>query len=305
MQIGVDLGGSHIGVGLVDDKGKIIEKHEKDLLNKEKINIENEIQNGICDNINKILKNQNISINNIKSIGIAVPGGVIQEKNIYAVNLGLRNYNIYDILKKHYNIPIYIRNDAKCASIAEKQYGSLRQYDDAVFLTIGTGIGGSVFLNGKLLKPKDSEGFELGHMIISKEGKDCKCGKKGCFEKYASITALKNNIKEVLNINKDITGEELLKIIQKNHQNEKVQNVLNTYIQDLSTGLINLIEIFKPQAISIGGSFAYYKDIILPKLQEKLKNIPSLFEGKPPEILLAELKNDAGIIGASKLWNED
>ena len=304
MQIGIDLGGSHIGIGLVNN-GKIIQKEEKNLLIKENTNIQEEIETIIHGTIQRILQNQKIQINEIKSIGLAVPGLVTQGKIINTVNLKLKDYNLYDELKKYYDVPIHIRNDAKCAAIAEKEYGSLKQYSDCVFLTIGTGIGGAVFLDGKLLKPKKAEGFELGHMVISKQAKQCKCGQKGCFESYASITALKNDIKQELKLDTQITGEELLNILKQNLQTESIKAIIENYTQNLCIGLLNIIKIFQPEAISIGGSFSYYKDIFLEKIEKNLKENKTLFNKEVPHIILAHLKNDAGIIGAAGLKNFD
>ena len=108
-----------------------------------------------------------------------------------------------------------LRNDAKCAAMAEKVYGAMKDYKDGVFLCLGTGIGGAVFMDGKLLEPKRYSGFEMGHMVINKGGRLCSCGKKGCFEAYASIKALKTKVTETLDMDSDISGEYLREVILK------------------------------------------------------------------------------------------
>ena len=181
----------------------------------------------------------------------------------------------------------------------KKKFGSLKNYNDAVFLSIGTGIGGAVFLNGELLNPKRYSGFEVGHMVIEKDGKECNCGRKGCFECYASMKKFKEDIYKEFNL-PDIDGKNIKEFIIQNKENEKLNNLINTYIDYLATGIINLINIFEPEAVSMGGSFAYYKDILLHKLEERIIRSDELFNQESmPKIIVAELQNNAGIIGAT------
>lgn len=299
MRIGIDLGGSHIGVGLVDDFGNIIIKKEEEISIQDKLNIERKIEETIVKYINEIMLEKQIDDKEIEFIGIACPGCVNNETIVLAVNLGINNFEIVKTLNKYFTIPIYLKNDAKCAAICEKKYGSLKQYSDAIFMTIGTGIGGAVFYKDKLVVPKVNEGFEIGHMITNKNGRLCKCGKHGCFETYASITALKNDVKDALNIEKQITGKELFNYINQNIDNEKINTIIKEYVKELAIGISNLINIFAPEAISIGGSFIYYKNIFMDNLKNELKNSNLLFNSVIPDILIANTGNDAGIIGAS------
>ena len=182
MNIGIDLGGSHIAIGVVNNKGLIQEKTEKRILAKEKQNIKNTIEEYVIKNVKEFMKRYDIS-----KIGIAIPGTVNENTIIKSVNLNIENYNIVTALQKSIKIPISIRNDAKCAAIAENKYGCLKKYDRSLFLTLGTGIGGAVIINNQLLNTGDFPGCEFGHMIIEKNGRQCKCGKKGCFERYSSM----------------------------------------------------------------------------------------------------------------------
>ena len=229
---------------------------------------------------------------------MAIPGTVSDTHIIKADNLHIKDFNIVSEINKYFNIPIMLRNDAKCAAIAEKEYGGLKKYDDALFLTIGTGIGGAVYLGGKLLKPKKYEGFEIGHMVIKKDGIKCNCGRKGCFEKYASMKALKDKVQKSFE-NENLTGIEIKELLTDNKNNEKIEKIIDEYIEDLKIGIANLINIFEPQTISIGGSFVYFKDILLDKLIQKLSEKNVLFNNQePPKIIMAKLKNNAGIIGS-------
>ncbi|MGN1351418.1 MAG: ROK family protein [Clostridia bacterium] len=298
MKIGIDIGGSHVGVGLVDRAGKIILKKEKDLVAALQKKDYNEILiNTIVNLITNILDEGKIDISQIELIGIAVPGTVSDTEIIKAENLHIRNFDIVSEINKYFNIPIQLRNDAKCAAVAEKMYGSLEKYEDAVFLTIGTGIGGAVFMGDKLLKPKQYEGFEIGHMIIKKGGIKCNCGNLGCFERYASIRVLKEKISKLYK--KDISSIELKEILLNMSKNEKVQRIIEEYIDNLSIGLANLINIFEPEVISIGGSFVYYKEQLIDMITLKIKNENLLFNDRSiPKIVTAKLKNDAGIVGS-------
>lgn len=298
MKIGIDIGGSHIGIGLINSSGTIIAKEEKDLTNNgEKQEYGIRLVNNSIELITKILDEKEIDIKQVSLIGMAIPGTVSNTHIIKADNLHIKDFNIVSEINKYFNIPVSLRNDAKCAAIAEKEYGGLKKYDDALFITLGTGIGGAVFLGGKLLRTKKYEGFEIGHMVIKKDGIKCNCGRCGCFEKYASMRAFKEKVINELNAG-NLTGKQIKEILQKEEHNEKIEKILNEYTEDLSTGLANLINIFEPETISIGGSFVYFKDILLERLIKKLSEKGMLFNNQVPRIIMAKLKNDAGIIGS-------
>lgn len=295
MKIGIDLGGSHIVIGVIDDKGYIVEKIEKRLLSKDKKNIKETIENYIIKNTNELMSKYKI-----KEIGIAVPGTIRGTTILKSVNLGVSNYDIVENLKKEINLPIKIKNDAKCAAIAENKIGALKQYNRSIFLTLGTGIGGAVIIDNKLLNTGDLPGCEFGHMIIKKDGIKCNCGKNGCFEKYASMKALKNNLRAELGLDEKTRGQELLDMIRKNEQDEKITKIVDEYIEYLSIGISNLINIFEPEAVGIGGSFVYFSDVLLDKLKNNIQKNKYLFNNREKLIIVpAALGNDAGIIGAS------
>ena len=299
MKIGIDVGGSHIGLGIVDKNGIILYKKEKDYKVRTQ-DMSKIVLETIIELMEELIQEENINIQEIESIGIAIPGTVSSGTIVKAENLGIENFNIAKELKKLFNIPIYLQNDAKCAAIAEKKFGSLKEYDDALFLIFGTGVGGAVFLNGNLLKPKRYSGFEVGHMVINTDGEKCNCGRIGCYETYGSMKRFKEKLKEEFNL-PDIDGKNIRNFIIQNNENEKLERMINAYIDNLATGIINLINIFEPEVISIGGSFAHYKDILLHRLENRVIERKELFneEGETPRFVVAELKNDAGIIGAA------
>ena len=298
MKIGIDLGGSHIAIGVVNKEGKIVEKAEKTLKGIEKKKIKNVIEETIVENVKRFQKEYEIT-----KIGIAIPGTVTNETVVKSVNLGLENYDIVDNLKKNIDLPIQIRNDAKCAALSENTYGCLKGYNRSIFLTLGTGIGGAVIINNKLLDTGDLPGCEIGHMVIQKDGILCNCGRKGCFEKYASMKAFKNNLRSELGYNEKVSGKELLAIIKNTKPQEenylKIEKVITEYIENLSIGIANLVNIFEPEAIGIGGSFVYFEEVLLEALRKSLLEKDKLFNPrKDINIQTAVLGNDAGIIGA-------
>lgn len=299
MKIGIDLGGSHISIGVVDNNGKIIEKAEKRITKTEKKNIKKYIEDYIFENYNNFVKKYKIS-----NIGIAIPGTVYNGVVVKSVNLGLKEYNLVKKLKEKIDIPIIIKNDTKCAAIAENEYGALKEYNRGLFIALGTGIGGAVIINNNLLDTGDFPGCEFGHMIIEKNGIQCNCGKKGCFEKYASMKSFKDNLRKVLDLDEKTSGKELLNIIRKSTRGTtnyaKINQVIKEYINNLSIGISNLINIFEPEAIVLGGSFAYYEEVFMEKLKKSLLENNLLFnERKDLVINTAILNNDAGVIGAT------
>ena len=294
MKVGIDLGGSHISLVVIDKNEIIIEKIDKRLMTKEKHNIEETIENYILENIKELSKKYDIS-----QIGISIPGTITKQIIVKSVNLGVEKYDLVKNLRKEIQIPIKIRNDAKSAALAESRIGTLKQYKKTMFLGLGTGIGGAIIIDGKLLDTGDLPGCEFGHMIIQKDGLECNCGKKGCFEKYASMKALKTNLRKSLNLTETTTGKELLDIIIKNPDDERINNIIDEFIDYLSIGISNLINIFEPEAIAIGGSFVYYSNILLDKLKNNILDNNLLFNKRDKLLIFpAELGNDAGIIGS-------
>lgn len=295
MKIGIDLGGSHIGIGVVNRQGKIIEKKETDLNFAESSNIENFISQYILESIKEFNKKYKI-----QAIGVAAPGTPKNGKITTMVNLGINELDITNIIKQKYLLPVTVKNDAKCAAIAENKYGSLKPYKDSIFICLGTGIGGSVFVNKKELSFNRNPGIEIGHMIIQKDGIACKCGKRGCFETYCSIKRLKQKLIETMQLPKNTESKELLLILNKRKNEDEVKNVLNEYIENLIVGLSNIIDIFEPEAICFGGSFVYFEEILYKILVEKYYSKKYMFNKENvPELKLSVLGNDAGIIGAT------
>ena len=293
MKIGIDLGGSHIAVGVVSPEGKILGKEEKDIdfININKSEVELLIRDTIVSLINNVLKRLEIPPFVIEEIGIGIPG--IVENNIIKKcdKFGLANVDLAKGIEEYYGVTTKLINDAECAAIAEREYGSLKGKNNAVFLCLGTGIGGATIINNNLINS------EYGHMIIEKNGKECNCLNKGCFEQYSSMRVFKENIINILNLNCSTTSEDILNIIKQQKDNKEIDSYINEYTEDLIVGLTNIINIIKPEIICFGGGFVYFQDILYKRLLEKIQL--HKFQFNKPELVLAKLQNDAGIIGAT------
>ena len=296
MKIGIDIGGTHTAIGVINEKNEIIEKYEKDYTPEEKIDIITTIENFIVEIINN-LKNDY----NIEKIGIAVPGstknGIINK----AVNLKVYNYDISKSLSEKLQIPVQVRNDAKCACIAE-YYNMMenpenKNIKNVVFLAIGTGIGGGVIYDGKLLTGTNFDGFELGHTVIKDNGIPCNCGRNGCFERYGSILQYKNKVKERLNIPEHVNAQPLRDIMNPNA--DKIEDLRQEYLDNLALGISNLINIFEPDCVVLGGGFTHFAYMFMEDLETKILNSKLLFNERDDiDLRTAKLQNDAAMIGS-------
>lgn len=322
MKVGIDIGGSHIAIGVVENE-KIIEKIEKLWTKEDKQNIKESVVNYIVETVKELLKKYTI-----ESIGIGLPGTQKNGVIISSGKLEIENFPIIKKLQEKINIsiidkqeektstpiinklqermemPIKIKNDAKCAAIAEDRYGYLKEYTRSLFISLGTGLGGAVLIDHQLLNTGENPGCEIGHMIIEKDGLECSCGNKGCWQQYASMKVLKNNLRKVLGLDDTVHGKQLVEIIkQKKFEEEKqqkVDKVIEEYVKNLSIGISNLINIFEPEVIAIGGSFKFFEDILLEKIKKEIIDKDLLFNKRENlNIVSAILGNDAGIIGAT------
>lgn len=292
MKIGIDIGGSHIAVGLIDTNISIISKKEHDWTKEEKTKLFENIEKYSKNFITEIIEENNVAI---ESIGIGYPYKNIINGIIY---IDGKEINLPEILYNEFNIPVYLKNDVKCSSLCEKKIGNLKEFDNCIFMTLGTGIGGAYFYKNELVVPNRFQGFEIGHMVIATDGKQCKCGRRGCFEEYASMRVFRNEIADLFNLD-SINSNKMFEIIESKEKQEEVNQIIENYVGNLSIGIANIINIFEPDAICIGGSFTYYAPIFMDKLKQKIKE--NFKERDIPEILTAKYGNDAGIIGAAML----
>jgi len=309
--IGVDLGGTKIAAGLVTEEGDII--YQKDIPTLVGRPYQ-EILKDMADLILKVIHESNHTIEEIHSIGIGSPG-IADTRNgeiIFANNLYWHHVPVRTEIQKYINKPIWVDNDANVAGLAEYVAGACKGADNSIVLTLGTGVGGGIIINGQVYKGSHNVGSELGHMIIQVDGLPCTCGNKGCLERYASATALIREGKLAANknpssliytkVNGNIEQITAKTVIDSAKERDTVAGVVfNQYIHYLSMGIITIINSFDPEVIALGGGISGAGQFLLDAIRQKVQE--SIFYKDQPyaRIELAQLGNNAGIIGAAML----
>ncbi len=297
VRIGIDISSTTTKVGLVDIHQKLIANVSIDT--KAERPAEKVIEE-IARTTLGILEEQGIAMDQCVGVGIGVPGTVDSKKGVvrYSNNIKWENVNLAEKMGEYLPVPIRIANDADCATLGEAVAGAGKECQDVIMLTLGTGVGGGIILDGKIYEGKGLGGSELGHMVIVENGEQCTCGRKGCLEAYASAAALKRDVKRATG--KDLTPEEIFRAAADG--DEKLQQVVQSYIGKLGTGIINIINIFRPQLVILGGGIAAQGETLLVPLRKMMRT--GCFggeKGELPEIEAAALGSDAGMIGAASL----
>ena len=260
-----------------------------------------------------MLHDLDMSLSDIEGIGVGIPGLIDKDagKVVYSNNLNWRDLEfVWELKRLTMNSEVSIANDADAATLGEYKFGAGRGVKDCVMITLGTGVGGGAITDGALYTGNGGAGVELGHTVIDMNGKMCTCGRRGCFEAYASATALIDSTKRAMLENKDSKMWEVGDISAVNGKtafdycdvDETAKTVVNGYIAALSVGIVNISNAYRPQKIIIGGGISKQGDRLIKPLQEAVdKN--SFGMGNAPRCLVvaAEHLNDAGILGAAAL----
>ncbi|MBO5009059.1 MAG: ROK family protein [Clostridia bacterium] len=310
--IGIDIGGTGIKAGVVAENGDII---YKDSIPTEAAADYTVIVKSMAELVNKVIADSGIDMDEVASIGMGCPGSIDDKNGIvtYSNNINFENAPLCEELKKYIDKPVYINNDANCAALGEYFAQNDDNVSDFVAITLGTGVGGGVVINKKLYTGSNGAAGELGHIVICKDGEQCSCGRKGCWEAYSSATALIRDTERAAKANPDSL---LAKLVEENggKANGKIpwdamqsgdpagKEVIDNYIENLSEGIANIANIFQPSTIAIGGGVSRQGDNLINPLKEALKG--KIYGGdfmKTADIVTAKLGNDAGIIGAAFL----
>ena len=313
-RLGIDLGGTNIVAGVVDEEYKIVAKAScKTAVPRP----ESEICDSMAEVAKKAVEKANISMDEIESIGIGVPGAVNPKTGVieYSANLFFHNWEIVKMMRERLGKKVIIENDANAAALGEFLAGSAKGAKNAVAITLGTGIGGGIIINGKIYSGSNYAGAELGHMVIVKDGKECACGRKGCWETYASATGLINMTKQKI-LSEKLDFSYMLKLCDGdiNKVNGKTafdamadgdpaaKEVVNEYVGYLATGLVNIINIFQPDVLCVGGGVSNQGENLLGPVRAIVEaERYTKHNDKQTVICRATLGNDAGIIGAAYL----
>ena len=307
--VGIDLGGTFIKGGIVDDLGNII---YADKTPTESENGADRVAMNISALVKTLLQKVGLNKDDVEGIGMGVPGMIDSKAGnvIYSNNLRWKDFRIGEKVSQLTGLQVKIANDANVAALGEAKFGAAKGFENVVLLTLGTGVGGGIVAEGKLLEGNKSAGAELGHAVIVANGEQCTCGRKGCLEAYASATALIRDTKRAMEAHKDSKMWEigsLEKVTGKvafdyKDSDPYAKEVVENYIAHLAFGITNFANIFRPQVILLGGGVCAQGDALVKPLQALLNR--DIFAGElgpQVEIKIAELENSAGLLGAAAL----
>ena len=309
--VGIDLGGTNIKAGVVDSDGNLINK----------LSIKTHAERTMEEIIHDMgtlavdaIKDCGKEISDIEAIGIGSPGTPDNEEGIlvYSSNLPFNMAPMRKLIRDVVDLPVYIDNDANCAAMAEAVAGAAKGTKDSVTITLVTGVGAGVIVNGRIYSGFNQAGSEFGHTVLVSGGIQCGCGRKGCFEQYASATALARMTQEAADANPDSITKKLLD--ETGHSNARIAfnamregdkvaaDVIDKYTDYLADGLANAINTFMPEVLVVGGGVCNEGDPLLIPMKEKTMSRPYFGPGvKKTEIRLAQMGNDAGIVGAAMM----
>lgn len=309
--IGIDIGGMSVKIGVVSDKGKI--KISRSIPTEADSGYEVMVKR-MAETIEEICSEINLNTAELKGIGMGIPGTADSKIGMVTVatNIGWRNVPIVAEMRKYFNIPIKINNDANCAALGEQRFGGGAEFDSVIFITLGTGVGSGIIYEGNLIEGVGSAGAESGHMVIQVDGEPCNCGRSGCWESYASATALIKQTKRAMENYPNSLMHDIFRkygkvsgrtaFLAASEGDIPAKQVVERYIKYIAIGLINLGNIVHPNAFIMGGGISHEGESLIKPLQKYLDNY-CYGSGLNPAIKVCQavLGNDAGIVGAAAL----
>ncbi|HOA34079.1 MAG TPA: ROK family glucokinase [Clostridiales bacterium] len=311
-RVGVDLGGTNIVAGVIDENNKILSKASVKTNAPRKPEL---IFDDIASVVKKAVADAGITLEDVKSIGVGTPGSVNKETGYieFANNLDFNQVPAAEMLKERLGRTIYLDNDANCAALGEAVAGAGNGVKNFVAITLGTGVGSGIIIDGKLVVGLNYAAGEMGHMVIKFDGEQCSCGRRGCWEKYASAPALIEQTKDAMRNNHDskmwalvnnnidaVSGRTAFDAMRQGDQAAKA--VVDRYISYVACGIINIINALQPDMICIGGGVGHEGEYLLEPLRRIVERERySLYAKKQTRLCSAVLGNDAGVIGAALL----
>jgi predicted NBD/HSP70 family sugar kinase len=297
IRVGITIGSAETQIGLVNDRQQIIAMR-KFPTDTEKAAAEFawEVAQATLD----LLEEQNVPLDQCIGVGAGVPGTIDRRKGkvLYSNNLRWEDVDLVQELGRVIPCPVRIANDADCAALGEEVAGAGKDYSDVVMFTLGGGVGGGIILNGQVFEGGIMGGSEVGHQVVRVNGRRCTCGRKGCLEAYVSVPALIRAAKEATD--RTLTLEEIFRGAEKG--NIDLQEIVQQYEEMLGCGIVNIVNMFRPQLILLGGAISEYaRDMIEPLREMMERDCFGGEHGMIPEIAVAELGSNAGMIGAANL----
>ena len=311
-RIGVDLGGTNIATGVIDENYEIIGRGK---VKTRAPRPAEAIFDSIKEAVDMAVVNAGISYDEITSVGIGTPGSVNKDTGAieFSNNLKFHNVPAKAMLEERLKKPVYLENDANAAALGEAVAGSGNGVKNFVAVTLGTGVGSGIIIDGKIYRGSNFCGGEMGHMVINVDGIPCNCGRKGCWEKYASATALVSQAVEAMqgdkasllwqtcdgDLNK-VDGKSIFDAVDLGDETAKA--VVNRYLYYVAIGIANVVNALQPETVCVGGGISGQGEKILQPIRDMVKaERYSVYAEKQANIVPALLGNDAGIIGAALL----
>ena len=311
--LGIDLGGTNIAVGIVNDNFEIIAKHSQPT----QTETAEQVAAAMAAAAREALNKAGLTLEDVPYIGVGSPGAVNQETGLieFANNLPFNNTPMVQMLSERLDgKKVIIENDANAAAYGEYMAGALKGAKNAIAITLGTGVGGGIIINGEIYSGSNFSGGELGHTTIVVDGRPCTCGRHGCWETYASATGLIKTTREHMeNAPKDsalwtIVEGDISKVNGRTafdamRQGDPIgEEIVNEYIHYLSEGIVNMVNIFQPDILCIGGGISNERETLMAPVRNFVSRQQyAMNASKKTVICRAELGNDAGIIGAALL----
>ena len=311
LYIGVDLGGTGIKAGVVNESGEILLREAMPTNHERPFEA---VVADIASLCKRLIARAGVTQADVAAIGVGVPGICNPKTGVIPACVNLNWYGVafVDEMHKHFDLPVYVDNDATVAGYAESIAGVSAGAESSVFITLGTGVGGGIVINGKPYSGAHGVGSEIGHMVLKLGGEPCTCGKRGCFERYASATAI---IREARKAVAEHPESAILRRCGGNPERINAKTVIDSakdgdetalsifdwYADGLAHGIVNIIDILDPEVIVLGGGVSLAGEFLLDAVREQVKSM-LLFKDMPfARIELARLGADAGIIGAALL----
>ena len=297
IRVGVNIGSSEIQMGVVNEQNQIIDVKKYPTNPKRPAR---EIIEETAENILKLLAENNIPLEQCVGVGVGVPGTIDRRKGavVYSNNIRWEDVQLTKTLGEVIPCPVRIANDADCAALGEAVAGAGKNFSDVVMFTLGNGVGGGIILNGEIFEGGIMGGSEVGHQVIRVHGRLCTCGRKGCLEAYVSVPALLKAAAQVAG--REMTLDEIFTLAK--NENVEMMEVVEQYTLMLGQGIVNIVNMFRPQLILLGGAMSAYAKDFIETLTDILKE--DCFGGVHapiPQIAIAELGSNAGMIGAANL----
>jgi len=293
--VGIDLGATNLKIALLDLRYHI---KDKETLNTQKFIKKENLILAIIGSVNKIIKNNKLNRANILGIGLGLPGPIDYEKGIvhFFPNIpGWKEVNLKSILERKLRLPVFVDNDAKLMSLAEYKLGAAKNARHAVCITLGTGVGGGIIINGNLYRGSNNASGEIGHMPINEEGPRCNCGGRACLETYIGNNRILKEARKLFK--REITLEELSYLARK--QNRKAQAIWSEVAERLGTALAGVVNLLNPDCIVIGGGVAGAGRILFDNIKKVIARRAMSVQARRVKVFKAQLGNDAGLIGAA------